>query len=136
MSSLFDDSVFDPQDFDRGIYQYFNEAEMQRCSPPCHLKDMDNDFMHRLDALRARCGFPLPLTSAYRSVQHDLAKGRSGKGWHTKGRAVDIYCNDSSRRALIVKFALELGFNGIGIGSHFVHLDDRETPTMWHYYPS
>lgn len=53
---------------------------------------------------------------------------------HCLGRAVDVSCKDSVSRYRIVNSALSAGFHGIGIGSTFVHLDDRESSTMiWLY---
>lgn len=112
---------------------YFTEAEFRRATPSCHMSDMDATLLERLDSLRARLGFPLTITSAYRSPRYEIEKGRSGSSMHTKGIAVDIHCTDSNKRLLIVKHALELGFNGIGVASTFIHLDLREKPTMWTY---
>lgn len=110
---------------------------MQRCSPPCSLQDMEQEFMDRLDAVRQRAGIPLVATCAYRSRDWDIARGRSGNSAHTKGLGVDIRANASDTRMKIVKAALEVGIKRIGIGKGFVHLDiDESLPqgVMWHYY--
>lgn len=117
--------------------KYFAEAEFQRCSPACSLQDMNRAFMWMLDAIREEAGIPLVLTCAYRSKEHDLAKGRSGNSAHTKGLAVDIRCNSSATRMKIVKAALTVGIDRIGIGKNFIHLDaDHTLPrgVMWDYY--
>lgn len=97
------------------------------------MSDMDEDFLLMLDDLRERCGFPLVLNSAYRSKEYDLSRGRTGEGYHTLGRAVDIACCDSSKRAWIVKNAIEVGFKGIGISSTYIHLDNRSIFKLWTY---
>lgn len=113
--------------------RYFSKTEFQLCTPSCSLEDMDEDFLKKLDHLREMCGFPLCITCAYRSSEYDKSKGRSGTSFHTKGRAVDIYCTNSYRRFAIVHNAPFCGLNGIGVAGNFVHVDDRLVQTMWTY---
>lgn len=115
------------------MYTYFKEKEMARCNPPCHLSDMDQHFMDKLDIARSIAGTPFILNSAFRSSKWDKNKGRSGKGMHTLGRAVDIRCGDSRQRSKIVSSLIQAGFTGLGIATTFIHVDDRETPNMWLY---
>lgn len=117
--------------------KYFGESEFKRCVPSCSLQDMNQQFMTALDALRAQAGIPLVLNCAYRSVQWDKSKGRSGNSAHTRGKAADIRCNASATRMKIVRAALALGFKRIGIGKDYVHVDmDASLPqnVIWHYY--
>lgn len=106
-------------------YRYFKPDEFERCTPKCSISEMDRAFMFRLDEARAFAGIPFVLTSAYRSPEYDSKHGRSGKGYHTRGRAVDIKCLDGASRRLIVKALLQAGFAGIGIADRFIHVDDR-----------
>lgn len=112
---------------------YFTRQEFKACSPACDLDDMQSDFLRMLDRLRELCCFPLHLNSAYRSKDYELKKGRSGSSMHTQGRAVDIRCIDAYKRYQIISNACLLGFNGIGVGSGFVHLDNRDGPRCWTY---
>lgn len=117
--------------------KHFSESEFQRCTPPCSLQDMKQDFMNRLDTVRDVTGIPLVITCAYRSREYDLAKGRSGNSAHTRGMAVDIRCTTSANAFKIVQAALKVGFTRIGIGKTFIHLDsDTSLPqnVMWNYY--
>lgn len=117
--------------------KYFKEPEFKRCVPSCSLQDMNQQFMTALDALRAQAGIPLVLNCAYRSVQWDKSKGRSGNSAHTRGKAADIRCNASATRWKIVRAALALGFKRIGIGKDYIHVDmDSSLPqnVIWHYY--
>lgn len=117
--------------------KYFKEPEFKRCVPSCSLQDMNQQFMTALDALRAQAGIPLVLNCAYRSVQWDKSKGRSGNSAHTRGKAADIRCNASATRMKIVRAALALGFKRIGIGKDYIHVDmDSSLPqnVIWHYY--
>lgn len=117
--------------------KYFSPAEFRRCTPSCTISDMDPAFLGLLDQVRERAGIPLVLSCAFRSREYDLSKGRSGNSAHTRGKAVDIVANQSATRYRIVRAAMQLGINRIGIGKNFVHLDDdRSLPqgVIWHYY--
>lgn len=109
------------------MIKYFTESEFNRCVPSCSMEDIDNEFLLLLDELREKCGFPLVISCAYRSREWDLSKGRSGNSAHTKGKAVDIRCNDSTNRYKIIKSALELGINRIGVGNGFIHIDNDDS---------
>ena len=116
--------------------KYFKEVEFERCSPPCSLQDMKQTTMSKLDTAREIAGIPLVLTSAYRSPEHDKSKGRSGTGAHTLGRAIDIRCNTSRNRFLVVNALLKAGIKRIGIAKNFVHADDSEVhdqEVVWLY---
>lgn len=117
--------------------KYFIESEFNRCVPSCSMSDMDSDFLKLLDELREKCGFPLVISCAYRSREWDLSKGRSGNSAHTKGCAVDIIYNSSSTAYAIVKNAMELGINRIGIGKNFIHIDNDDSlpqNVLFNYY--
>ena len=117
--------------------KYFKESEFKACTPSCSLQNMDQKFMQSLDALRSVAGIPLVLNCAYRSVEWDKAKGRSGNSAHTRGKAVDIRCTTTQNRMKIVKAALAIGIRRIGIGKNFIHVDtDTSLPqdVIFHYY--
>lgn len=117
--------------------KYFAEAEFRRCTPPCSLQDMDQDFMRKLDAAREEAGIPYVLNSAYRSVAWEVSKGRSGKGDHPQGKGVDIRCNTSANRMKIVRALLDNGIRRIGIAKTYVHAGDGDNlpkDVIWHYY--
>lgn len=115
------------------VQDYFKEIEFERCVPSCKKSDMDEKFLLKLNSCRELVGHPFILNSAYRSSDWDKSKGRSGTGYHTKGRAVDIRCADGSIRASIVINAMCCGINGIGIAKNYIHLDDRSFPCIWIY---
>lgn len=112
---------------------YFAPAEFVKCTPSCLKSDMDPQFMKRLNRARRYAGVPFVLNSAYRNVEYEKNKGRTGNSMHTKGRAVDIRCVDSVSRHQIVQALLAVGFHGIGIGNTFIHVDDRENKLIWLY---
>lgn len=94
-------------------------------------------FLILLDEIREDAGIPLVLNCAYRSVEYDKSKGRSGNSAHTRGVAVDIRCNSSATRHKIICAAITNGITRIGIGKNFIHLDaDDSLPqnVIWTYY--
>lgn len=117
--------------------RYFAEKEFNNCNPSCSMSDMDPDFLNLLDKIREDAGIPLILNCAYRSVEHDKKKGRSGKSAHTKGKAVDIRCSTSATTYKIVNAALKNNIKRIGIGNGYVHIDNDDTlpqEVIWNYY--
>src|SRR5688572_18275388 len=101
---------------------------------------MSRDFVKKLDELRERCGFPLIVTSGYRSPEYNKSVSTSGlEGPHTTGMAVDLACN-GGQAYVILKHAFDLGFTGIGVAQtgskRFIHLDILKTnprPNVWSY---
>ena len=117
--------------------KYFSEAEFRRCTPPCSLQDMDQQFIRQLDAARASAGIPFVLNSAYRSPAWELSKGRTGRGDHPQGKGVDIKCTTSANRMKIVRALLDNGIRRIGIAKTYVHAgdgDDLPKDVIWDYY--
>ena len=112
---------------------YFSSSEFRNCIPKCEKEQMDKHFLERLNKARRIAGLPFVLNSAFRSSEYDMQKGRTGNSYHCKGRAVDIKCLDSSKRAIIVSALIMAGFRGIGVGNTFIHVDDRPLKCMWLY---
>jgi len=105
------------------------------------------DTIDRLQLLRNYCGFPLLITSAYRSPEYnDKVSGTGRDGPHTTGRAFDINIFGGDVTTLIY-FAHKVGFTGFGEKQHgpyadrMVHIDDlldheTEGPRPWNWtYP-
>lgn len=116
--------------------KWFREEEFRKAVPSCSLSDMDEDFMHHLDECRDFAGIPFIINSAYRSVEYEKKKGRTGSSQHTKGLAVDIRCVTNAQRFRIVSSLLVAGFRRIGIGKNFIHVDDgysNSEPIIWTY---
>lgn len=106
--------------------QYFVDAEFRKCTPPCSIDDMQQAFLDKLDELRFNAGIPLVLNSAYRSVEYDKKKGRSGKSAHCSGLAVDIRCTTGINRLKIISAARRVGINRMGINRNYIHVDMGE----------
>jgi len=107
-------------------------------------KFMDEDFLHYLDDLRHRCGFPLVIDSAYRSPEYNDRVSNSGlTGAHTTGKAVDIRIK-GERAYIVLREAFKMGcFTGIGVNqkgdNRYIHLDSCDStdnlprPRTWSY---
>lgn len=87
--------------------------------------------------LKLRCSKYI-ISSGYRTPAHDKAVGGDGKGYHTKGMAVDACFYDKSGKIIPAQIvccvAQDLGFKGIANIStayKYVHLDSR---TAGKYY--
>lgn len=96
--------------------------------------EMNTAFIEKLDLLRRNCGFPLVITSGYRSPDHPLEVVKEKGGMHTKGIAADLRVRGGVQRSKLVREAIKLGFSGIGVGKSYCHVDGRAgAPVMWTY---
>ncbi len=95
---------------------------------------VDTELMDMVEKLfsKLRCKKYL-ISSGYRTAAHDRAVGGNGKGYHTKGQAVDACFYDKDGNVIPAKIvccaAQDLGFGGIAnISSNYryVHLDIRK----------
>jgi uncharacterized protein YcbK (DUF882 family) len=101
---------------------------------------VDTQFMDRLEELRMRCGFALPINSGYRSPAYNQQVSSTGDdGPHTTGKACDIHV-EGVRAFTLISIALQMGFTGLGIqqkgpaASRYIHIDDaHDLPTLWSY---
>ena len=117
-------------------YRYFSEQGDPRlfCCSETGERGIKEVFVRRLDRYRAACGFPLVVTSGFRSPQHTKERDKSKPGTHTQGIAADFKVLSGAHRRIMVRVALEMGFNGIGVAKDFVHVDDRKgLKVMWTY---
>lgn len=101
-----------------------------------------NDFLDKIQDLRTRLGFSLPVTSYYRSPEYNETVSTTGsEGPHTTGRAIDLGVSGEDAFTLL-QAAMQLGFTGIGVkqkgpwAGRFIHLDDihgDNRPRVWSY---
>ena len=120
--------------------KYFTLKELQ-CSH-CGASGMDKEFMRKIEALREKLGFPFPVNSAYRCLEHPIEAIKRTPGSHSTGHAMDIGVFGTTAYRLL-EAALGAGFTGIGIAqkgtNRFIHLDDiepktdRPRPWIWSY---
>ena len=116
--------------------KYFSEREFELCTPACSMKDMQQSTLSKFDTAREIAGIPFVINSAYRSVEWEKMKGRSGTGAHTLGRAMDIRCHSDRNRFKVIDALIQAGFTRIGIAKTYIHADDSENHTgevAWMY---
>lgn len=116
--------------------RYFRRHEFDSPDSVGSGAQMQHAFLLKLDMIRGNIGRPITITSGYRTEQHNREVGGVDSSSHTKGLAADISCRDNQLRMLIVKRAIDIGINRIGIGKSFVHLDiDPDLPPwrIWVY---
>ena len=97
---------------------------------------MDLDFLLMLDDARHKAGVPFVITSGYRCPLHNRASGGKKTSSHMQGLAADISCPDERTRGYILGALYDAGFNRIGIGRTFIHVDDDDAKTedlVWLY---
>ena len=96
--------------------------------------EIQDKFIEKLDKLREACGFPFVITSGYRSPKHSIESAKARPGTHSQGIAADIRVNGGAQRHKIIKAAMIMGFNGIGVAKTFVHVDTRDSESVvWSY---
>jgi len=88
----------------------------------CHEAFMDMDFINRLEEARTLGGIPFQINSGYRCKKHNKEVGSTSNN-HTSGRAADIQCLLGSARRLIINALIQAGFNRLGIGKTYLHVD-------------
>ena len=108
------------------------------CSCGCGkgYKDMNPDFLTKLDEARGYAEVPFTLTSGFRCSKHNKEVGGSKTSSHLKGLAVDIFCPSSSDRFEILQGLMVAGFQRLGFGATFIHTDldkDKTQCCIWTY---
>jgi len=101
------------------------------------VEEMSKGLLYMLDTARDIAGIPFIITSGFRCHEHNKEVGGSPASSHLEGVAADIKADTSRKRYLIVKALIQAGFNRIGIGKNFVHVDldlDKTDSLMWTYY--
>jgi uncharacterized protein YcbK (DUF882 family) len=122
-------------------YKWFKLSEFDSPDKEGSGEMMDDAFMQTLDLARDIAGFPMIVTSGFRTVEHNrmlINKGyaASKNSSHLLGYAADIHCNSSRKRYLLLEALMDAGFTRIGIGSSFIHVDndsEKSDLLIWTY---
>ena len=113
--------------------KYFNESEFS------NFEMMDQKLLSMLDEMREIYGYPIKITSSYRSPEHPIEAAKKQPGEHSYGAAVDIVSDSGGKTFRLVKAAIEVGFTRIGISRKkgFIHLGigypNAPEKTIWTY---
>jgi zinc D-Ala-D-Ala carboxypeptidase len=99
-------------------------------------KNMKPSFMRKLKKARDYAGVPFGINSGHRTPKNNKKVGGKKDSSHLDGWAGDISCTSSRQRAKIIPALIRAGFNRIGIGKTFIHVDnDPKKPkdVFWMY---
>ena len=113
--------------------KYFDKSEFN------NFEMMDEKLLSMLDKMRGIYGYPIKITSDYRSPEHPIEAAKEQPGEHAYGAAVDIESVGGGKTFRLVKAAIEVGFTRIGISRKrgFIHLGigypDAPAQTIWTY---
>ena len=133
----------DEKTLDRYLSTYFKLSEFDcRSTPGSGAKFMDLRFLRRLAHSRHISGIPFIITSGYRTKEYNEKLIQDGlraskNSPHLRGYAADISCTDSHQRSKIINSLITSGFNRIGIGKSFIHVDsdpNLQSNLIWTYY--
>ena len=106
--------------------------------PKCDKRSVSQKVLNMVQIIRSHIKMPMKVTSGGRCPYHEEEQGRDIPADHQRQIGVDIYCASSVLRGAIIKWAIEVGFNAIGISDNFIHLGYREEytgefPLIWTY---
>jgi uncharacterized protein YcbK (DUF882 family) len=106
------------------------------CKCGCGFNDINIELVEELQEVRDMTGGSLFINSGCRCENHNSSVSKAVKlSSHVKGRAVDIKCDNSAFRGLLLPL-LASRFNRIGIGTDFIHVDndpDKPQDVIWVY---
>ena len=107
--------------------KYFKPEEFN------HYEEMNSELLALLDELRELYGKPIVITSDYRGPDHPIEAAKpGGPGVHSLGVAVDIASVGGTTTLELVRAAIGVGFERIGVSrkNNFIHLDIADKKYM------
>ena len=110
---------------------YFKTKEF-RC-PCCKEVRASGYLIHLLNKVRKEYGKPMIINSGYRCEKHNKKIGGSPNSAHMRGLAVDIKCNNSTDRYILLPLLAET-FKRVGVYDSWIHVDIDESlsqKVMW-----
>jgi len=107
--------------------KYFRIPEYS-CKCGCGLIHLHENVLYFFDRMREFYGKPMIVTSGCRCAEYNKRVDGASKSSHTPQDdgytyALDIACDDSNDRFELIKAAIRVGCNRIGIGKTFIHMD-------------
>lgn len=91
---------------------------------------VDMLLVEKLQELRDMVGKPISIVSGYRSEAYNRKCGGAKKSQHLFGKAADLQIVGMPPKQ-VVELAEDVGFDGIGVYSTFVHVDVRGYRARW-----
>ena len=105
----------------------FKPNEFDSPDLPGSFVNMDNEFLLKLQKAREIAGISFKINSGFRSIEKNKSVGGKAKSAHLVGKAVDIHCDSSRERAIILSSLMDAGFSRLGVGRTFIHADSDES---------
>lgn len=114
---------------------YFSLDEFNCPSLPDSGKNMDINFLYKLEHARELAGVPFNITSGYRTKDHNAKVGGVPNSSHLIGVAADIAVSGGNQRYIILNALIKAGFKRLGIAKTFIHCDTDDTKpnSVWTY---
>ena len=115
--------------------KFFSLSEFDCPSLANSGKNMDINFLYKLEHARELAGIPFKITSGYRTKDHNEAVGGVPNSSHLIGVAADIQVSSGSERYIILNALIRAGFKRIGVAKGFIHCDTDESKpnSVWTY---
>jgi len=115
--------------------KFFSLSEFDCPSLPNSGKNMDINFLYKLEHARELAAIPFRITSGYRSVKHNKEVGGVQNSSHLFGLAADIAVGSGKERYIILNALIRAGFKRIGVAKGFIHCDtdDSKPDSVWTY---
>jgi len=122
--------------------KYFTTSEFDSPDKPGSGSLMSKTIIEMLDDVRGKFGKPIVINSGYRTEEHNARVGgkpktETSKGSsHMYGLAADLSCTNSTDRYNLIFLLQQTGFQRIGVGSTFIHVDidfDKAQSKIWTY---
>ena len=115
--------------------KYFSLDEFNCPSLPDSGKNMDSEFLSKLEHSRELAGIPFKITSGFRTESHNKSVGGVTNSSHLSGVAADIAVGSGNERYVILNALIRAGFKRIGVAKTFIHADtDFKKPnSVWTY---
>lgn len=117
------------------ISEHFTEDEC-KCNCGCGTMIVQPLFLARLEIARVTADCVFHITSWTRCPDHNAIVGGKTNSSHLTGWAADIKVTSFRNRATIMYGLLYAGFNRIGIGTDFIHVDCdpvKKPVQLWFY---
>ena len=115
--------------------KHFKRSEFT-CKCGCGETVISDELLQSLDKAREFAKIPFVISSGYRCKNHPESK-KNPTSSHIKGLAVDIKCEGSSARAIMMDALVFADFKRFGLHESFIHVDidvyDKPSPVIWLY---
>lgn len=115
--------------------KHFKRSEFT-CKCGCGETVISDELLQYLDKAREFAKIPFVISSGYRCKNHPESK-KNPTSSHIKGLAVDIKCEGSNTRAIMMDALVFADFERFGLHESFIHVDidvyDKPSPVIWLY---